>query len=153
MKNTDPHKHLLDKWHQSERFQKRKAYQAAYDKERREKLKELGLCPRCGRNPVQNGRYLCPECMLERNQFYGAALEKKDMDAKSTSEKRKAQYRERKQQGICVRCGKEKAQKNSVECSDCIEKTRQYKAIGKDRKIRDWWERAKAKASQHEISQ
>ena len=40
-------------------------------------------------------------------------------------------YRQRKDSGVCVRCGKERAPGNKTHCPECLEKVREY-----DRKTR-----------------
>lgn len=85
-----------------------------YQKKLREKLKSAGLCIRCGKHKTETGFSQCRECRgRDRPTIHSEEALKRQ------KEKAKLRYAERKNQGICVRCGKEKALPGIVLCSIC----------------------------------
>lgn len=80
--------------------------------------KSIGYCPRCrGKNKLMGDEKNCPEC---RAKSYAQYLKRdKEKAREYLREWNKRKYHERKEQGICVRCGKRKAQHGIVRCALC----------------------------------
>ena len=72
------------------------------NKERLELLDKLNLCHKCEKAPQMHNRKFCPEC-LEKIAEYNAR--KYDSEkAHQYQARRREIYRQKKEQGICVRC-------------------------------------------------
>lgn len=112
----------------SDGHKKRMAYMKGYRKERYRTLKEYGLCVRCGVRPAKAHRVMCKECLLERNQTYGAALEKEDKLVVSAPKlhKWKMRYEQRKEEKRCVSCGLSLDCNDSILCTQCRKKRSDY---------------------------
>lgn len=92
----------------------------AYVNETRAFFKSIGLCPRCGKNVIFKNESTCPECKA-KNAIEAQERRDKDREAYNTqmAEYHKSAYAEKKEQGICPRCGKKKARKGYVLCEIC----------------------------------
>lgn len=97
-----------------------------YVNETRAFFKNIGLCPRCGRNVIFKGESTCPECKAQNTI---GAQKRRDKDRKAynaqMAEYHKSEYAEKKKQGICPRCGKKKTNGSYVWCKTCRYKTSQ----------------------------
>lgn len=94
-------------------------------KERREFLKNIHVCPTCGKNTLFGDEKVCLECLARKytyNHKYEAELtdeERAERNKKMATHNRNV-YAERKAKGICVRCGERKAVQNRVRCAICL---------------------------------
>lgn len=79
-----------------------------------EMRKKFHYCVTCGKQDAYTlgGRARCYECNKKQNEYIKAHPEY----SQKRKEKDKAKYLERKQQGLCVVCGK-KAEKGRVRCA------------------------------------
>ena len=83
----------------------------------------IGLCPRCGRNKLFGDEKNCPECSAkaqEYNERYRA--EHPEQFRQYINAYHKSMYQQRKEAGMCVRCGKRKPLYNDLRCGICKEK-------------------------------
>lgn len=80
------------------------------NKERRERLKEQGICNWCGKRPAEPGKTQCKVCGED-------AVARHNSDVKNGKLK---QYRER---GLCLHCGAER-EPGKMYCPECMEKKR-----------------------------
>lgn len=103
-------------------------YQNRYNKERYDYLKELGLCPRCGKKKHAVGFVLCEDCI------YKMAIREKNKEAER--ERNRNWYRTQKENGLCVSCGKE-AQSGKVFCAACADKKNQRRASRRIRSVKN----------------
>lgn len=73
------------------------------------RLKEQGLCVRCGKNPVAEGKVECQECRDKRAKYAKEAYYIKKMASMNDNK--------------CVKCGKEKEpdRKDYTYCRKCAE--------------------------------
>ena len=84
----------------------------------REYYKRIGICPKCKKRKAFGNYVHCAECLEEiriNNLKYD---DRRPEYEKRHNENKKIQYRQRKQDGICVMCGKKKANLG-VYCSEC----------------------------------
>lgn len=106
-----------------ERFQQRVARRRA-----------AGLCPRCGAWPPAPDRALCESC-AEKQRAASRARDarlraegrpRRDLVKARASDRRRhrRQVDERREAGLCVRCGKTDAAKGAGMCEGCAEKKR-----------------------------
>lgn len=91
-------------------------------------LNEHGICRDCGQRDVEPNTQLCFECAQRKykkaNEYYQKHKEKIKEQAKERSKKI---YEERKENGICVKCGKRKAIKGLTFCIECRAKSKRVK--------------------------
>lgn len=80
--------------------------------------KSKGICPKCRVNDAFHGHVLCAECLeksaIERQKY----VYKRAEYQKKRNAVRKKQREERKQAGLCTRCGK-KPQQHGQLCNEC----------------------------------
>ena len=93
-------------------------YMKKYLKERRETLLSLGLCPICGKHEIFPHERSCLECRAK------IAIRQKK---RSQKERSKKVYDERKEKGLCPRCGKEKPEEGHAWCKTCLKKKQRYR--------------------------
>lgn len=79
--------------------------------------KEHHICVRCHKRESFYNHVLCEIC-IEKNNNHSLTYCRPDYSKKKNQEQKKSLYRSRKEQGLCVRCGK-KALKNHVLCLEC----------------------------------
>lgn len=98
-------------------------------KERTQFLKENGLCTRCGKAPATPGHSTCPNCRDYAKVIYEKRKAQGKLWVQNHSEEyyaqKKEQYYERKEQGLCVLCGKP-AVDGLIYCPRCRIKNREY---------------------------
>lgn len=110
---------------------------AQYQKNRREYLKSIGICIRCGKEKAISNMVLCSNCR-EKNNSSRRGVNHKQLSKEKRKEqykiykekyypKYKERYYTRKNQGLCVVCGKP-ALKGLVMCYDCRLYQNQYKS-------------------------
>ena len=106
-----------------ERFRKRTAARKA-----------AGLCPRCGRRPPAPGRSVCAPCAEKSNRASRARDARLRAEGKPRRDPAKAkayerersrrEAAERREAGLCVRCGTAPAADGRKSCEKCLEKRR-----------------------------
>ena len=94
-----------------------------YCRENKEFYRENGICTECGKVLVPKSERICPECRAKITASRKPMSdEQRQRNNKKFSEYEKNLYRERKEQGICTRCGKRKAIHGKAKCGICLEK-------------------------------
>lgn len=97
------------------------SYAEEYNQSRKELLKSLGLCVRCGKNEIFEHENYCPECKARMAE----ADSRRDRTARNEYERIR---RERlKAEGICPDCGKNKPEEGYVTCRECLDQRRKRK--------------------------
>ena len=80
----------------------------------RNALKDMKMCPRCGKNKLWGDEKMCIDCrerIYEYNKFHRSSMNKN--------------YNKiRKEAGICIKCGKRPAVSGKTKCAICAEKER-----------------------------
>lgn len=71
----------------------------------RNKMKQNGLCPQCGRNPNRNGKR-CEECLVDSTKY------------------QRERFQDRYDTGFCVQCGKNPYEPGKKSCVPCSQKRR-----------------------------
>lgn len=101
-----------------------------YHREVRNTFAKYGLCTRCGKNPIFGDERTCPECRADRSVINAKyrALHREEINSRER-ELNKIRYKERKEQGICTRCGKNKASNGKFTCIPCREKNNKQKRL------------------------
>lgn len=93
--------------------------------ELREWYAEHGICIACGRNDAVKGIKLCQECRLKQAdasaEYHEAHREKRLAEFKVRNKER---YKQRRETGLCVRCGKRPAAEGRIRCGICLAKDR-----------------------------
>ena len=95
----------------------------------------IGLCPRCGKSRLFGEEKKCPECSAkaqEYNERYRAAHP--EQFRQYINAYHKSMYQQRKEAGMCVRCGKRKPLYNDLRCGICKEKMTLRR---QERRVRD----------------
>ena len=99
--------------------------QTAYGRKIYKKLQAVGVCPRCGKNLMYVDEKSCIECRAKSAE---AASKKRAADVEKYNERqkvwRKARYEKDKENGICTRCRKRKADSGHTTCTFCRETMR-----------------------------
>lgn len=101
-----------------------------YAKEARDSYIQYGICSRCHKEKIYGDEKMCPECRADRaiiNAKYRNS-HREDINRRER-ELHKIHYEERKAQGICTRCGKNKASEGKFTCGQCREKNNQEKRL------------------------
>lgn len=120
-----------------EATKEQRAKRSVYAKERREFLKARGICVKCGQRDAIPEKTLCPDCREKNNQ---KRRKKKDKpipgawyarQCERAKELRKARIAE----GICVKCGKEKASPEAQYCHKCRARRKELDRAIRDKKI------------------
>lgn len=79
--------------------------------------KEHGICTHCRHGKAVEGKTLCLVCLMDNRQY------KKPYDKDKCKERDTTRYAYRKENGLCVTCGKEK-QQHGLKCNRCYAKYR-----------------------------
>lgn len=83
----------------------------------------LGLCPRCGKNKLFGDEKNCPECSAKAQECKERyEIEHSEKVKENTNAYHRSVYRQRKEAGLCVRCGKRNPLYNDLRCGICKEK-------------------------------
>lgn len=90
----------------------------------------LGICPICNKNTLYGKEKACPECRARDAEYHAKRYEnpeqKKQMiQATTESKNKRKQYR--REQGLCIECGRRKPRKGIATCSICRERINQQK--------------------------
>lgn len=99
-----------------------------YKRETRQRLKELGICPVCRKNKLYGEEKQCVDC--QEKAYYSRrpiSEEQRIRYNKRFSNQQRLLYKQRKEQGICTRCGKFKAEHGKVKCAICLAKNAEMK--------------------------
>ena len=95
-----------------------------YSKKNYEYSKRNKRCTKCGKQDAHTliGKSLCYECAEKKR-----VLSKKSYESEKEKIKVKNYklYQERKDLGICVKCGKRKAEQSRVQCATCLHKQKE----------------------------
>lgn len=88
--------------------------------------KEQGVCTLCGKSKVRKGLTMCQTCAERMREYKKRSWAAKSADEKAAyrkrvNERRRQKRAERKAQGLCVRCGKNKARDGITLCAACAE--------------------------------
>lgn len=97
-------------------------------KESRRAYIENGVCPICKKNQVFYDRPYCVDCWeknLKKSKEY--RLIHSEILNKKSNERKHRQIIERKEQGLCTKCGKRKADYGKATCTLCRTKATEYK--------------------------
>lgn len=102
---------------------------AQYQRERRLYLKSLGICIRCGYQDAIPNMVLCTDCREKNNASRRGKPYKQltDDEKKLKSKKHMEKYYMRKENGLCVHCGKP-ALTGMTKCRDCRTYYNQYRS-------------------------
>lgn len=114
-----------------------------YARERREKRRLLGLCPRCG-NQLMGDEVNCLECQAVNYSFsIKWKMENEERNREYYRERNKRIYDERKEQNVCCKCGGEKDGDNYSFCKKCRDKRKPIKQRYRERhqkpRLKDMW--------------
>ena len=95
--------------------------------EERKYYVDNGVCPRCHKNSLFGSEKVCLECKAHATNIIQikrhSSQENIDKYNSYMSDYQKQKYAERKEQGICTRCGKRKiSDKRYVTCEICRQK-------------------------------
>ena len=90
--------------------------------ERRKYLLILGICPECGKNKTTPPFKSCVACRKKR-----AMVARMRADSDYGRVYKKTVYDKRREQGLCVHCGKSPSDPGMVTCSKCRKKQREYR--------------------------
>lgn len=89
------------------------------------KLQAVGVCPRCGKNLLYGDEKSCVECRAKSAETM-SKIRSADVEKYNERQKawRKARYEKDKENGICTRCRKRKADPGHTTCTFCRETMR-----------------------------
>ena len=105
------------------------------DKENREYYLSHGICPYCGTEKLFGTERSCPECRAKRtNSMAKSRKIRWDIVLEQSASSHRKVYHERKEQGLCVRCGKRKSASGRTKCMICIDKRQRYDQRSRERK-------------------
>lgn len=105
--------------------------------EERKMYLSIGICPRCKKNPVADGKHTCYECLgLDRDRYHESRRNGTYNKQEANTKRKRAVAEERKKQGLCYRCGKRKA--DGI-CDICKAKLKRYRDKKKDGLDRSEW--------------
>ena len=87
-------------------------------------FKQHGLYAACGKNPAERNRVYCYECNMKLSETKRKYWESRTVEQKKAiSVYHKNWYNERKEKGICVRCGRSTNNNGKTKCNECLAKT------------------------------
>lgn len=98
-----------------------------YTRETRNFYRENGLCTVCGKEKVFGDEKRCPECRAKCTNRIKLTSEQIKRYYTQHNEYQKSLYEQRKEQGICTRCGKRKAIVGKTQCGICLQKEAERK--------------------------
>lgn len=110
--------------------------QTTNDRENRRVYRESHVCPSCRKNTILGDEMTCPECRAKGANYAEKLRERSRDDYNGYMRKyQKNMYQKRKEDGICTRCGKRKAEHGFFTCPACRKKGREQKALKSQEKI------------------
>lgn len=89
----------------------------------RERWRTKNICVTCGQNPVSGDRVVCDDCNA-CNVAWRAEKMRDPQFVERQREARRRRYRERREAGLCVRCGRPSG--DSCMCEPCRGKKRTF---------------------------
>ena len=93
-----------------------------YIQETRAFLRNLGICPVCGKEKLFGDEKQCIECRLKANERRKPLTdEQKERYSKHFKIQQKELRDSRSEQGICPRCGKRQVAKGKKKCQICLD--------------------------------
>lgn len=102
--------------------------QKIYQQKTREYLRNLGLCPRCGKNKLFGDEKECPECTAMMYEINQRSRKRRNITAMDYYRK---DIKRLKEQGLCRSCRKRKAAEGHTYCLVCLanhrKKSREYR--------------------------
>lgn len=96
--------------------------QRIYQRETREHLRNLGLCPRCGKNRLFGNEKECPECTAMMYEINQRSIKKRGI---ISSEYYRKDITRLKDKGLCRSCRKRKVADGRTYCPICLAKRRE----------------------------
>lgn len=88
--------------------------------------RQHGICTDCHSENALPGIAYCRCCKAQRIEYNRKNWEKqKEKRNPINRERNKSVYRQRKEAGLCTRCGKKKPETGKVKCSRCLRKDAQ----------------------------
>lgn len=117
--------------------------QNEYQNDTRHWLSEHHICPRCGQNDLVGDEKVCLECAAKA---YATAMASRDRLGKEHYNQMHNAWarnatKERRENGICYRCGKRKADYGYKTCGVCRDKMRRSRETRAKTAKRDMWVR------------
>ena len=97
-----------------------------YAKETYEFRKKRGFCVKCGKNRAFHNFVMCPECIEKDHTRYANRAPETEEQREKRNLRRSETYRKRKENGLCVRCGKKK-NGSGTHCAECCIKHKRAK--------------------------
>ena len=97
---------------------------------------KMGVCPQCRKNTIFPGEKRCPDCTEASSERWKKYTEKVDVKESNRNQNRR-RYKERKEKGLCVQCGKRKPIPGKVRCARCAARNKVNSANYRERKMRD----------------
>lgn len=85
--------------------------------------RSIGICPQCGSNKAAPGRARCEECLAKNAESANKYREQKPKNGGHSAYLKNLRTR-RKQNGLCIDCGKPICSASTVYCIDCRIKNR-----------------------------
>lgn len=92
-----------------------------YQRETREFLRNMGLCPRCGKNKLFGNEKECSECSAMMYEINQRSKERRNITSMDYYRKDIVRL---KNDGLCRSCRKIKVAEGHTYCSTCLEKHR-----------------------------
>lgn len=94
-----------------------------YRKENRKFYRQYHICTYCGKIKVFGSERICPECRVKQNnERKPLTEEQKQKYGERFKIQQKTLYQQRREQGICTRCGKRQAEYGKAKCGICLAK-------------------------------
>ena len=86
-----------------------------------------GICPYCRTEKLFGNEKSCPECRAKReNTVERYRAKNREKCNNQSNEYHKKYYRDRKEKGLCVRCGKHPSRDGKTLCNKCTIKRKEY---------------------------
>lgn len=108
-------------------------YKRKWAKETYEWRKEHGICVKCGAQDARPGKVMCLQCSFRPHS------PTTDEQRKRHNDRTKDRENERKQAGLCPRCGKPAYPGNQL-CYECMLTARRYKRAYIQRTGKRYWD-------------
>lgn len=95
----------------------------SYAKDRYDFLKSRGMCVACENEKAIRGKTLCLMCKAMRIEYNRDAYQNMTDEQKAQrKQKSRDLYAQRKESGICTKCGKRKPETGKAKCTACLAK-------------------------------
>ena len=97
------------------------------------------MCARCGVTPAAEGRTKCPDCLdyeavAQYMRYWRMSKREKQKLYEQIGDCQKRLRKKRREEGICTRCGKRKADIGYVTCGKCRAKAREKARVQKGKR-------------------